>query len=303
MLNGLDLFSGIGALTLALATRVRPVAYCESDRYAQSVLLSRMRDGSLPSAPIWDDVRTLRGYELSKTIDIIYGGFPCQDISVAGDGGGLEGSRSGLFFEVVRLARDLRPRFLFLENVPALTVRGLDRVLLELVALGFDCRWTIVSAAEVGAPHLRERIWIAAHANGNGVREQPERDTGRSDALQRGRETESLDPGSRHTDAAGIGRLEVGDSDEGRNANSSRDGSPFADTCRAGRQRWLDAGAAWEAFALGGGGGCWPSWLPEPAICRGSDGTAHRVDALRGLGNAVVPQAADKAHQWLGGLI
>src|SRR5690606_10421534 len=130
MLRGLDLFSGIGGLTLALAPWVRPVAYCENDRYATAVLLSRMRTGDLPCAPIWDDVRTLRG-DMLPSVDIIYGGFPCQDISCAGRGAGLAGGRSGLFFEIARLARELRPRFVFLENVPAITTRGLGDVLGE----------------------------------------------------------------------------------------------------------------------------------------------------------------------------
>jgi DNA (cytosine-5)-methyltransferase 1 len=149
-----------------------------------------MRSGELPAAPIWDDVRTLRGDSLGNWVDIVYGGFPCQDLSVAGSGAGLDGSRSGLFFEIVRLARDLRPRFVFLENVPALAVRGLDRVLLEFTALGFDCRWTIVSAAEVGAPHLRERIWILAHARGERVRLEQQRDARRGNSVQESEETE-----------------------------------------------------------------------------------------------------------------
>lgn len=162
---GLDLFSGIGGLTLALGDYVRPVAYCENDRYAQGVLLSRMSDGSLPRAPIWDDVRTLRPGMLGTKPDIIYGGFPCQDISIAGPGVGLEGQRSRLFFEIVRLCGDIRPRFVFLENTPAITVRGLDRVLLELASLGYDCRWTVVSAGSVGAVHLRERWFLLGYAN------------------------------------------------------------------------------------------------------------------------------------------
>lgn len=169
MLNGLDLFSGIGGLSLSLSPWVSPTAYCEADPYCQGVLLSRMACGQIPKAPIWDDVRTLTAADLDgASIDIICGGFPCQDISIAGAGAGLGGSRSGLFFEVVRLARELRPSFLFLENVPAVTIRGLDRILMELVALGFDCRWTIVSAGEMGACHLRERWWLCAHANRTG---------------------------------------------------------------------------------------------------------------------------------------
>lgn len=167
MINGLDLFSGIGGLSLALKEWVRPIAYCESDRYCQGVLLSRMRSGDLAPAPICDDVRALSGRMLRDARpEIIYGGFPCQDISIAGTGKGLDGERSRLFFEVIRLCGEIRPRFVFLENVPAITYRGLERILLEFTALGYNCRWTIVSAGEFGAPHLRERWWLCAHANG-----------------------------------------------------------------------------------------------------------------------------------------
>lgn len=130
-----------------------------------------MAAGDIEPAPIWDDVRTLKGSDLPP-VDIISGGFPCQDISVAGTGAGLEGKRSGLVFEVFRLIGECRPRFVFLENVPALAVRGLDRVLLELHALGYDARWTIVSAAEMGAVHIRERWFLLAHANGERLRQE-----------------------------------------------------------------------------------------------------------------------------------
>lgn len=162
-LHGLDCFSGIGGLSKALEPWVETVAYCERDPYAQGVLLSRMLEGALDAAPIWDDVSTLRGSMLPR-IDIIFGGFPCQDISVAGDGAGLEGKRSGLFFEVVRLVEETKATFVFLENVPAIRARGLDVVVEELAKLGYDCRWTTLSAQEVGAPHLRERWFLlAAH--------------------------------------------------------------------------------------------------------------------------------------------
>ena len=164
-MNGLDLFSGIGGIGIALSQSVRTVAYCERDRYAQGVLLSRMRSGDIDAAPIWDDVTTLRG-EMLPRIDIISGGFPCQDISVAGRGAGLEGKRSGLFYEICRLTRELRPRFVFLENVPAITVRGLDQVGLAFAEMGYDCRWTTISAASVGANHKRERWFLLAYANG-----------------------------------------------------------------------------------------------------------------------------------------
>lgn len=169
MLNGLDLFSGIGGITLGLREWVRPRYYCELDRYAQGVLLSRMSSGDLPLAPIWDDVRTLKGEHLELPIDIIYGGFPCQDLSFAGVGVGLGGERSGLFHHIARLVSETNPRFVFLENVPAIRTRGLSSVAQTFTELGYDCRWTIVSAAEVGAPHIRKRWFLLANANGSGL--------------------------------------------------------------------------------------------------------------------------------------
>jgi DNA (cytosine-5)-methyltransferase 1 len=166
-MNGLDLFTGIGGITLALRGYVTPVAYCEIEPYCQSVLLQRMSEGNLPKAPIWDDVRTLPASELPR-IDIIYGGSPCQDLSVAGRKAGLDGERSGLFFEIVRLAKELRPTFLFLENVPGIRTRGLDRVLQELTEARHDCRWTMLSAAEVGALHRRERWFLLGYSQHNG---------------------------------------------------------------------------------------------------------------------------------------
>lgn len=169
MLNGLDLFSGIGGLSIALSPWVIPRAYCEKEPYAQAVLLSRMRDGSIPWAPIWDDVRSLSERMVGPEIDIIYGGFPCQDVSIAGAQVGLDGERSKLVFQLLRLVRELRPSFVFLENTPGLLSMGVERIYVELVEMGFDIRWTIVSAGEMGACHLRERWWLCAHSSSAGL--------------------------------------------------------------------------------------------------------------------------------------
>jgi len=167
-LNGLDLFTGIGGITLGLSKWVKPICYCEIEPYAQSVLKSRIKDGSLPAAPIWDDIRTLDGLPFRGLVDIIYAGFPCQDLSVAGKGEGLEGKRSGLFFEIMRLAEEIKPSFIFLENVPAITGRGLDTVVKEIASLRYDCRYGVLSAFDVGAPHKRERWFLLAHARRDG---------------------------------------------------------------------------------------------------------------------------------------
>lgn len=177
-LHGLDLFSGYGGITRAINKWVTPVAYCEIERYPQGILLSRMAEGKLPVAPIWDDVTTLNGNLFREQIDIIYGGFPCQDISVAGNGKGLEGKRSGLFYEVCRLVEEIQPRFVFLENVPAIRTRGLREVIREFTAMGYDCRWTCVSAGEIGAPHLRKRWFLLAHTNCERLEGQREKSSG-----------------------------------------------------------------------------------------------------------------------------
>lgn len=165
MLNALDLFSGIGGNTIGLRGYIKTVAYCEADRHAQSVLLSRMAGGDIEPAAIWDDIKTLNCKLFDIPIDIIIAGFPCQDISLAGNGTGLEGKRSGLFFEVCRLVKEIKPSFVFLENVPAIRTRGLREVVRAFTDLGYDCRWTRLSAAEVGAPHKRERWFLLAYSN------------------------------------------------------------------------------------------------------------------------------------------
>ena len=273
MLNGLDLFSGIGGLTLALGPWVRPVAYCEVDRYCQSVLLSRQADGALPRAPVWDDVRTLRGDQL-PSVDIIYGGFPCQDISVAGRGGGLEGERSGLYWQVLRLVSEVAPGFVFLENVSAIRTRGLRQVVGSLAELGYDCRWTLVSAAEVGAPHLRSRWFLlAAHTERLELRDEQGWGGG---ARRKGSPFLGHDGSSQSLADADHSRLE------------GRDGGILCE-CADERSPRPSRGPRL--------GGDW--WEIEPDVGRVAHGVPDRVDRLRGLGNAVVPAQAREAFRRL----
>ena len=151
-----SLFSGIGGLELGLerAGLGHTVWQCERDPAAQRVLRRHW-----PSATIHDDVRTL---DAAEPVDVLCGGFPCQDLSVAGRGAGLDGARSGLWFEYLRVIRALRPRFVIVENVAALVTRGLDVVLGGLAASGYDALWLTLRASDVGAPHRRERLFIIA---------------------------------------------------------------------------------------------------------------------------------------------
>lgn len=155
-----SLFSGIGLLDLGveMATGARCVWQAESDAYARSELAARW-----PNVRRYEDVRDIDAK--AERPDIICGGFPCQDISSAGPRTGLDGERSGLWAEFARILRDIRPDGAFVENVAALTVRGLGDVLADLAALGFDAEWGVLSACAVGAPHTRDRLFCLAYAD------------------------------------------------------------------------------------------------------------------------------------------
>ena len=162
-MNELALFAGAGGGILGgKLLGWRTVCAVEWEPYPASVLCARQNDKILAPFPIWDDVRTFDGKPWRGIVDVVSGGFPCQDISSAGKGAGITGSRSGLWSEMARIIGEVQPRYAFVENSPMLTSRGLGTVLGDLAALGFDAKWGVVSAADVGAPHLRERIWISA---------------------------------------------------------------------------------------------------------------------------------------------
>ena len=158
-----SLFAGIGGMDLGLERAGMECRWqVEIDPYATRVLARHW-----PDVRRHDDVRTFPPDDGTDwQVDLIAGGFPCQDISYAGKGAGLSGERSGLWFEFARVVRTLRPRFLIVENVPALLTRGLDVVLGTLATLGYDAEWTIVSACSVGATHMRQRLFIVAYPNG-----------------------------------------------------------------------------------------------------------------------------------------
>ena len=163
----LDLFSGIGGFSLGLERAgMHTVAFCEQNKYCHAVLKKHW-----PEVPIYDDVRTLTAARLADdgiAVDVICGGFPCQDISIAGKGAGLAGARSGLWWEFHRLIAEIRPAWVIIENVSALRHKGLGDVLRSLAAVGYDAEWHCIPASAVGAPHRRDRIWIVAYPNNDG---------------------------------------------------------------------------------------------------------------------------------------
>ena len=285
MLYALDLFSGIAGNSLGLADYVRTVTYCEADRHAQAVLLSRMSDGSIPRAPICTDVTRLDGYAFRGKVDIILAGFPCQDISVAGKGAGLGGERSGLFFEVMRLAKEIEPTFLFLENVPAIRTRGLDRVIEELTEAGYDCRWCMLSAADVGAPHKRERWFCLARRRLPDPNEQHDKSYLRSLG-------KAPSPGQQQVGRNGL--------------DSVGSETPRSVLAHAASMRWDGQGTSKSGeeksrWTFSRARGCdW--WSVEPGVGRVVDGLPLRVDRIKRLGNAVVPKQARKAFEILMGL-
>ena len=223
-MNVLDLFSGIGGFALGFQRAgLQPVAFCERDGFARAVLAQ-----GWPDVPCYDDILTLTAERLRRDCvpppDIVCGGFPCQDISLAGRGAGLRGARSGLWDEMLRLVRECGPDWVVVENVPALRVRGADQVLDGLEAAGYACWPLVVGAAHAAAPHRRARVFLLAHAH--------------------------------------RARLED-------RVCGTADPHAILPTERRG------------------------GWPAEPGVGRVAHGVPARVDRLRALGNAVVPDVAE----------
>jgi DNA (cytosine-5)-methyltransferase 1 len=231
-------------------------------------------------APIWDDVTTLCGGDLPISPDIIYGGFPCQDISVAGLGAGLEGERSGLFFEISRLVCEIQPAFVFLENVPAIRTRGGERVVKELATLGYDCRWDYLSAFDMGAPHRRER-WFLLAANTKRVKLRIKQRRGWGS--HRERQAELRDDGQKQFMENANCRWPRSQLQKVSRKNGSKN-RPEIERQNAAHQ-FIDAG--------------W--WSAESCVDRVAHGVPLRTHRLRGLGNAVVPAQAAEAFRRLMG--
>jgi DNA (cytosine-5)-methyltransferase 1 len=309
-MNELALFAGAGGGILGgKLLGWRTVCAVEFAPYAASVLAARQNDGLLPAFPIWDDVRTFDGLPWRGVVDVVSGGFPCQDISLAGTGKGLDGERSGLWGEMARVIREVRPRFALVENSPALTSRGLGTVLGDLAEMGFDAEWGVLGADAIGANHRRDRIWIVAHA------QLPERWPASAGGCGDSRREDANGLQGREEDAsrAGAGSEVVADTDEIRRMRRARtqrqsggvestNSSSIRHTHGAGLQEWFvlsgcqgEAGRAQQGKTVERAD--W--WLAEPNVGRVAHGVAARVDRLTALGNGQVPQCAAAAWRLL----
>lgn len=287
----LDLFSGIGGFSLGLERTggFETVAFCEIEEFPRRVLAKHW-----PGVPIHRDVRELKAEHVGA-VDVICGGFPCQDISSAGKGAGIAGKRSGLWSEYARLIGEIRPRYVIVENVAALLGRGMGVVLGDLAALGYDAEWRRISAFDVGAPHLRQRIWIVAYPSDGGQRlifqsiEQPwggpSPDAGCDGEVQPLADASRLQPGRQEQRPLGQRTRSGGKSQPVANAQRLGCEQVVASVaCRADCEGPANPTA--DAGIAAGRG--W--WLVEPDVGRVAHGVPARVDRLRGLGNAVVPQ-------------
>jgi DNA (cytosine-5)-methyltransferase 1 len=325
-LNELALFAGAGGGILGgKLLGWRTVCAVEIDPYAAGVLSARQNDGSLPPFPIWDDIATFDGRPWRGLVDVVSGGFPCQDISAAGRGAGITGARSGLWREMSRIIGEVGPRHVLVENSPVLTSRGLGVVLGDLAAMGYDARWGVLGAYHTGAPHKRERIWILANARGGRCSESQGREVqqpGRAEAVgasgdvphSNGRrppaEQECVSGSADQADSCRDGAGEdvahaASERREGRilskrpgrpletKADPERNGEAIPDANRdqrfggGGDVQMGRSGCAGEAQNDGHSGGA--QWSPEPDVGRVAHGVASRVDRLRCIGNGQVP--------------
>jgi DNA (cytosine-5)-methyltransferase 1 len=303
-LKHLDLFSGIGGFSLGLERTggFETVGFCDSDKKTHLVLKKHWA-----AVPIYDDVSTLKGSDLG-TIDIITGGFPCQDLSVAGKGAGLAGARSGLWFEFHRLIKETQPKWVIAENVAVLRSRGLDQVLRSLDEIGYDAEWHCIPASAVGAPHRRDRIWIVAYPSKlqcDGSKDNPrisvepeEKPKLRNSS---GKEALAYSNNTGNRTSEHDLNTELSETNEGWEeqpfsrvsgcgqtlANSASIGSsgqrefeqPKYPTQIVSRETIKPEHGSVSDF-----------WETEPQLGRVADGIPNRLDRLKQLGNSLVPQ-------------
>jgi len=280
-MNELALFAGAGGGILGgKLLGWRTVCAVEWEPYPASVLVARQNDGLLPPFPIWDDVQTFDGKPWRGIVDVVSGGFPCQDISSAGRGAGIDGERSGMWREMARIIHEVQSRFAFVENSPMLTSRGLGTVLGDLASMGFDARWGVLGAADVGANHQRDRIWIV----GKYLPPPPHLAHAHSTHEQRNERTERTQ--TEHTDIDSTSELAY---TERKRLQGQREYEQSMLAKAYGRRKttWLIDGCSSDF------------WKVEPNVGRVADGVAARVDRLKAIGNGQVPLCAATAWRVL----
>jgi DNA (cytosine-5)-methyltransferase 1 len=334
----LALFAGIGGGILG--GRIlgwRTVCAVEIDPYCRRILCDRQDDGTFGPFPIWDDIKTFDGRPWRGLVDVVSGGFPCQDISASGKGEGITGNKSGLWTEMARVIGEVRPRFVYVENSPLLVSRGLARVLGDFAKMGYDAKWGVMGAHHIGAPHRRDRIWVLGYVADSDRRRIWGSSGGTLELKVR---TKTLSPGPaadpnserlRHKPEHLIGEPSPTESPDNGTArpladsNSDRELQP---------SRPLEKGGQWTGDSSQGGrasdvsdtdsddgerGAAEPLqgfrelpaepprvcedlgavWSTEPRLGRLAHGVPGRVHRLRSIGNAQVPQVVVAAFREL----
>ena len=274
----LDTFAGIGGFSYAATKLVggyRTTQFIEIDPFCQKILKKHF-----PFTPIHDDIRTFTA--IPGQYDVICGGFPCQSISVAGNRAGItEESRSGIFYELMRVIRMVRPRFVVLENVAAILNNGLDIVLGELSQAGYDAEWSVISASSLGACHRRSRWWCVAYTNDYGSPTSSISgfdDQTNNDTSQRTNQTSKSSRSIESADSGVIQSFTKPTDSNGKRLQRENFSQMEREIWTKGITRRLNPD--------------WRSYASKPILRRGDDGLSYRVDRTKALGNSVVPQVA-----------
>lgn len=286
-MNELALFAGAGGGILGgKLLGWRTVCAVEYDQYARDILMARQNDGHLEPFPIWDDVRTFNGRPWRGRVDVVSGGFPCQDISSSGKGAGIEGARSGLWGEMARIIGEVRPKYVWVENSPLLVSRGLALVLSDLAKMGYDARWGIVGANDVSAPHIRKRIWVLAYSQS----QRPQGHNRNNNTTKQAKKPKSGHIRTKPSQKIIEGKRILANAD-GIRQQRPRSDFRCIDSKKNKKQKTSDT------FQSSSRETRW--WDIEPAVGRVAYGVANRMDRLKALGNGQVPAVVALAWEIL----